>query len=78
MHFFIFLGLFVNEVGLIILLINKSSQKVDSNQNKILLLNDSQLLKKGKVKRGESDITPAIGKLGFYCSKAKTNKLPYP
>jgi len=35
-------------------------------------------LKQGSSNNGERDITPEMGRLGFYCNKAKVRRLPKP
>lgn len=65
MFFFIFIGLFVSPVGLILLFINISSNKVGENDSKTLCMNEN-LFRLGKLNKGDKAITPERGKLGFY------------
>lgn len=75
--FLIFTGLFVRPVGLILLLIRISSNKVGEEDKKRLCMIEN-LLRLGKLNNGDRAITPERGRLGFYSSKAKANKQPNP
>jgi len=64
MFFFIFTGLFVNPVGLILLLIKISSNIVGEKDNNKLWKIET-LFKFGKLNNGDKAITPDKGRVGF-------------
>ena len=72
MFFFIFAGLFVRPVGLILLLIRISSNK-DGEQDNRILCTIENLVRLGKLNNGDKAITPERGRLGFYSSSARTS-----
>ncbi len=77
MFFLIFVGLFVKAVGFIKLLIKKWSKNKEEIETNILWTKDIFSMFY-MVNKGDSAITPANGRPGFYCSNANTNKHPKP
>ena len=64
-------------MGFILLFKSKPGKIEEVIHIKVLAINEDYL-KNGKANNGDKEIIPDMGSLGFYWSRAKSNRLPNP